>query len=170
MNRFERASKRIFSLILGIATVFLIVNLAGCRNSSKQKHQAMIHDMGSHVMPFEIDKTLHIFEMTVNGGIQQVVLRNPKDEDQLILIRQHLQDEAERFTEGDFSDPQTIHGNDMPGIKELEAAASKIRVTYEELPDGAQINYETTDIQLITAIHSWFGAQLSDHGADATYR
>jgi hypothetical protein len=170
MSRFERSSNRIFLLILGIASAFLIVNLAGCGDSSKQKHQAMIHDMGSHVMPFEIDKTLHIFEMTVNGGIQQVVLRNTKDEDQLFLIRQHLQDEAERFSEGDFSDPQTIHGNDMPGIKELEAAASKIRVIYVDLPDGAQIIYETSDIQLITAIHSWFGAQLSDHGADATYR
>ena len=87
-----------------------------------------------------------------------------------LLIRQHLKDEAVRFSEGDYSDPTSIHGNEMPGIKELEAAASMIVITYQELPDGAQINYETPDIRLITAIHSWFGAQLSDHGADATYR
>jgi hypothetical protein len=39
-----------------------------------------------------------------------------------------------------------------------------------ELPHGAQITFITSDLKLITALHRWFGAQLSDHGADATYR
>ena len=38
---------------------------------------------------------------------------------------------------------------------------------YTALPTGAEITFETSDIYLLTAIHRWFGAQLSEHGADA---
>jgi hypothetical protein len=41
---------------------------------------------------------------------------------------------------------------------------------YTALPNGGQITFTTDDLHLITATHRWFGAQLSDHGADATYR
>ena len=56
----------------------------------------------------------------------------------------------------------------MPGLSDLQANAVQIRITYTELPDGAQITFEAKDIHTITAIHRWFGAQLSEHGADAT--
>jgi hypothetical protein len=38
------------------------------------------------------------------------------------------------------------------------------------LPDGARITFKAPEINLITAVHCWFGAQLSEHGADATFR
>jgi hypothetical protein len=41
-------------------------------------------------------------------------------------------------------------------------------VSYAALADGAEITFETTDLRLLTAIHRWFGAQLSEHGSDAT--
>ena len=121
-------------------------------------------------MPFDLNKTQHIFQMTDNGGIQLVVVKDSKDTDQISLIRQHLQHEAMRFQSGDFSDPTSLHGTSMPGISELSKGAANIRIEYSELPDGAQIAFMTDDIHLITAIHRWFGAQLSDHGSDATYR
>jgi hypothetical protein len=58
----------------------------------------------------------------------------------------------------------------MPGVQDLSASAARIRVSYQPLPDGAQITFSTDDLHLITALHRWFGAQLSDHGADAAYR
>ena len=108
--------------------------------------------------------------MTDSGGIQLVVIRNPGDSAQIPLIRQHLQHEAMQFSTGNFSDPASLHGATMPGLKDLATGAAKIKVEYSPLPDGAQISFTTQDIHLITAIHRWFGAQLSDHGADATYR
>ncbi len=135
-----------------------------------QERQAMVHNMGGQVMPFDLSKTLHIFQMTENGGIQQVVIRNPADIDQVPIIRQHLQHEAMLFRSGDYSDPTSIHGAQMPGIEELAAGAARIRIDYQALPDGAQIAFSTSDLHLLTALHRWFGAQLSDHGADATYR
>ena len=75
--------------------------------------------------------------------------------------------EAEMFRLGNYSDPTKLHGVDMPGIAELRANPLKIKVSYSELPDGAQIIFETKDLGMLTAIHRWFGAQLSEHGADA---
>jgi hypothetical protein len=62
----------------------------------------MIHEMGSQVMPFDLTKTKHVFEMTETGGIQKVIVRDEKDVDQLAPIRQHLMHESMRFSEGDF--------------------------------------------------------------------
>jgi len=138
--------------------------------STHQHRPGMIHEAGQHVMPFSLEATLHVFEMTREGGIQDVVVREPGNQEQIDLIRQHLQEEAELFGQGDFSDPASLHGADMPGLAELAAGASRMQVVYSELPDGARITYTTADPALVTAIHRWFGAQLSDHGTDATYR
>ena len=32
---------------------------------------------------------------------------------------------------------------------------------------GAELTYRTADPKLVAALHKWFNAQLSDHGADA---
>ena len=63
--------------------------------------------------------------------------------------------------------PGPLHVPCCPGLKELAAGSDKIRVNYKPLPNGAEITFETKDIHLLTAIHRWFGAQLSEHGADA---
>ncbi len=132
-----------------------------------QTTQQHIHQMSHSVMPFDMSKTLHIFKMTDSGGIEKVVTRKPGEADQVALIRQHMQKEAQKFQRGDYSDPARLHGANMPGLKELQANASRIKVSYSELPYGAQITFETKDLHLLTAIHRWFGAQLSEHGADA---
>lgn len=161
---------KVRKILFGSLSLLLAVAVMGCVSKSNPDHQGMIHEMGSQVMPFDLHKTQHVFQMTDSGGIQQVIVRDQKDSDQLPLIRQHLHHETMRFSEGDFSDPMNLHGRNMPGIKELEASASQIKITYSELPNGAQLMFVTSDIHLITAIHRWFGAQLSDHGSDATYR
>jgi hypothetical protein len=129
--------------------------------------QEHVHDMSHAVMPFDISKTVHIFRMTESGGVEQVIARDPAAADQVALIRQHLQHEAQRFQDGVYSDPATLHGDDMPGLKEMKAGAARIKVTYSALPTGAEIRFETSDLHLVTAVHRWFGAQLSEHGADA---
>ncbi len=118
-------------------------------------------------MPFDIAKTVHIFKMTETGGVQSVIAKDPGAADQIALIQQHLQHEAEKFKGGDYSDPAKLHGAGMPGLKELQAGASRIKVSYAALPQGAEIKFETSDLHLLTALHRWFGAQLSEHGADA---
>jgi hypothetical protein len=135
--------------------------------SAQTTRQEHVHQMAHRVMPFDLSKTVHIFKMTEYGGVERVVTREEKWHDQIALIQQHLQHEAERFQQGDYSDPEELHGADMPGLKELQEGASRIKVSYAELPNGAEIRFETSDLHLLTAIHRWFGAQLSEHGADA---
>jgi hypothetical protein len=132
-----------------------------------QTPQERVHEMSHAVMPFDMSKTVHIFKMTETGGEQTVVARDSTDLDQVALIRRHLTHEADRFRHGDYSDPARLHGPDMPGLKELEAAASDVHISYRDVPAGGMITYETSDVRLLTAIHRWFGAQLSEHGADA---
>lgn len=132
-----------------------------------QTPQDRIHQMSHSVMPFNMSKTVHIFKMTESGGVLRVVARDPSESDQVALIQQHLKHEAERFQRGDYSDPAMLHGTDMPGLKELRTGTSGIKVSYAELSAGAEITFKTTDLHLLTAIHRWFGAQLSEHGADA---
>ena len=147
------------------STVFFL--LLGCSFASAQTKQEHIHHMGSAVMPFDLGKTIHIFRMTDNGGNQQVVVKDASETDQITRIRQHLKHEAEAFQRGEYADPAALHGADMPGLKDLQTGAKQIRVSYSDLPNGAEITFETTNLQLLTAVHRWFGAQLSEHGADA---
>jgi hypothetical protein len=133
-----------------------------------QTAQEHVHEHGHNVMPFDLAKTVHIFRMTDDGGTQKVILRGELAEpDQVRMIQRHLAAEAAQFQKGDFRDPASLHGANMPGLRELQAAASRIQVSYQALPNGAEIRFRTQDIKLITAVHRWFGAQLSEHGADA---
>jgi hypothetical protein len=161
------ASSSILFAILGTIGVLF---WAGWLLVPKANRQATVHDMGSQVMPFDLSQTTHIFEMTESGGIQQVIAKGPNDSAQVALIQQHIQHEVMMFSAGDFSDPMSLHGGDMPGVTELTASAAQIKVEYAALPNGAQITFTTEDLHLITEIHRWFGAQLSDHGSDAISR
>jgi hypothetical protein len=131
--------------------------------------QAEVADRGREVMPFDLDRTTHRFAETPDGGVQTVVADNPGDRAQIALVRRHLRDEADRFAAGDFADPARIHGEDMPGLAELRAAAGRIEVRYADVPDGAVITYATADPVLVDALHRWFDAQLGDHGGHAEH-
>ncbi len=160
----------ISSVLLAILGTLGVLSWAGWLVLPRANRQPAVHDMGAQVMPFDLGQTTHIFEMTESGGIQQVIADDPSDSAQIELIQQHLLHESMLFSSGDFTDPFSLHGDEMPGANELAAGADKISIDYAALPNGAQITFTTQDLHLITAIHRWFGAQLSDHGADATYR
>ena len=158
-HEFHRA---FYSAVLASALV-----LVNCTNAVAQTKQEHVHQMAPGVMPFDVSKALHIFKMTETGGVERVVAKESAAADQIALIQQHLRHEAMNFQRGDYSDPAMLHGATMPGLKELQSGASRIRVSYVSLPSGAEISFETTDLHLLTALHRWFGAQLSEHGADA---
>ena len=159
-----KSSSQLLSFSRSVA-FFLVL---GCSAAQAQTTQEHVHHMGQSVMPFDLAKTTHIFRMTESGGIQRVVAKDALARDQVAMIQQHLKHEAEAFQRGDYSDPASLHGPEMPGLKDLQAGAKQILVSYSALPNGAEITFRTTNLHLLTAIHRWFGAQLSEHGADAT--
>jgi hypothetical protein len=151
--------------LLGLLVILVLIGSTDVIAGTRQEH---VHQMAHSVMPFDISKTMHIFKMTEYGGVLRVIAKDPGANDQIALIQQHLQHEAEKFQQGDFSDPGKLHGADMAGLKDLQTGAAQIKIAYEALPSGAEIIFKTTDLHILTALHRWFGAQLSEHGADAT--
>jgi hypothetical protein len=132
------------------------------------QRQAEVAKRGADVMPFSLKATTHVFTKTAEGGTQRVVAKNAADAKQVKLVREHLQDIRSQFLKGDFSGPSHIHGADMPGLAELQSSnPGQVSVDYKEVRAGAELTYRTADPKLVVALHQWFDAQLSDHGADA---
>jgi hypothetical protein len=159
-----------FTLVLSITvwcglSALITSPLASAADHSRQSE---VSARGAEVMPFELKATTHVFSKTKDGGVQQVIAKNPQDSKQIHLIRGHLQEIAAQFKKTNFSGPAHIHGALMPGLLELrKAKPGEIGINYKDLPDGGQIRYSTSNTTLVTALHRWFDAQLSDHGADA---
>jgi len=118
-------------------------------------------------MPFDLERTTHVFEPATYGGVQSVVADDPSDKVQVRLIREHLRAEAAAFSGGDFGDPAEIHGDDMPGLAELRRGYREINLTFEATPSGARITYRSDDSAIVGALHAWFEAQVGDHGEHA---
>jgi len=150
-----------------------VIGIAACATDDNSNatvdRQAEVAERGEDVMGFDLDATVHRFSPNDTGGIEDVTARDPGDQEEIADVRAHLSAEAERFSAGDFSAPGAIHGGDMPGLQELEAAGSLLTVDYTTLPDGARITYSSTDPDVVNVLHDWFDAQLTDHGDDAEH-
>jgi len=153
-------------LIISLSLLF--INSAFSIEKASEERLDEIARRGAHVMPFDLDLTTHVFTKTRQGGIQQVIVKDPENTTQIKLIREHLKKIADDFQQGVFSDPSKIHGNAMPGLQSLKQAnPEQLKIEYQEIPQGAQITYTAKNPDLITAIHQWFNAQLTDHARHA---
>lgn len=157
--------KLIFSFLISI--YFMTAATAIEKASDARVNE--VAQRGKQVMPFDLNQTLHVFSKVENGGVQQVIAKDPANDMQIKLIRKHLSKIASDFKQANFSDPEKIHGEDMPGLEALRSAEpGAITIKYREIPEGAEITYITGNPDLITAIHQWFDAQLRDHDRHAT--
>jgi len=156
----------------GLAVAALVTGgyLWGARDTAGIDRRAEVSQRGAAVMPFDLARTTHHFAKRSSGGVQTVVADDQDDSGQVALIRDHLGEEAERLRRGDLDDPGRIHGMEMPGLAELKAGAGRIEIVYADVLAGGQILYRTDDPALVSALHAWFDAQVSDHGVDAEAR
>lgn len=162
----KEGEKSVTASALIISTVAVMVLFATAILPA-QTRQEEIAIRGAKVMPFDLEQTTHVFQKLDDGGLQKVIVKDPANKKQIALIQSHLKEESKKFRKGDFSDPAKIHGEDMPGLADLKSGAKKVDVRYTALPDGAQIRYTAKDPKLVTALHEWFAAQVSDHGHHA---
>jgi hypothetical protein len=136
--------------------------------AADEQRQVEVAKLGADVMPFNLKATTHIFTKSSDGGTQRVVAKNAADTTQVRLVRAHLHDIQAQFLKRDFSGPAHIHGNEMPGLADLKAAKpGQVAIEYKDVDGGAELTYRTADAKLVSALHEWFDAQLSDHGTDA---
>jgi hypothetical protein len=163
-------SRRRWFAVVAVVIAAVVVGLVGVLVTSghdEPTREEVVAERGERVMPFDLDATTHVFDPTSFGGVQQVVADDPSDEGQITLVRRHLRHEMERFRVGDFGDPATIHGHDMPGLAVLESSAEELEITLRVLPDGAELTYRSDAPSVVEALHDWFAAQLADHGDHA---
>jgi hypothetical protein len=152
------------------ATLIVMAGLGAAIESfaADAERQAEVAQRGAEVMPFSLKATTHIFTKSDDGGSQQVIAKSLSDSQQTQLIRKHLREIQAQFQRGDFSGPARTHGADMPGLAQLRAAKpGQISITYKDIEGGGELTYRSDDPNLVSSLHAWFDAQLSDHGADA---
>lgn len=151
-----------------LASLIALVATPIVTHAADPQRQAEVAILGAGVMPFSLKATTHVFTKTSGGGIQQVVAKDAADTLQVRLVREHLRDIQMQFRKGEFSGPSHIHGNQMPGLAQLkQAKPGQIAISYKGVDGGAELTYRTANPKLVSALHAWFDAQLSDHGADA---
>ncbi|VTU26290.1 hypothetical protein H4CHR_01766 [Variovorax sp. PBS-H4] len=154
--------------LLGAAIAALVL-LPMISHAADPERQAEVARRGPDVMPFSLKATTHVFTKTADGGVQRVVTKSAADSRQVRLVRGHLREIQAQFLKGDFSGPAHIHGEEMPGLAQLKASKpGQLTIDYKDVRGGAELTYRTDDVQLVSALHAWLDAQLSDHGADAT--
>ena len=147
----------------------VLVATSSIASAADEQRRTQVEHKSEKVMPFSMQTSKHVFVPTPSGGVQTVLVHDGNAK-QIALVRSHLRKEAAAFARGDFADPASIHGGDMPGLKAMHAGSGRISVRYADVPNGAMIAYATTDPALVSAIHAWFKAQVSDHGAHATMK
>jgi len=162
-NAITRASAATLAATLG-ATLVLLASPAGAQRSLQ--HRDTVERHSERVMPFDMNRAMHVFDPKPDGGLQTVIVHDG-DPTQIALVHSHLRKEAQAFSHGDFTDPVSIHGAAMSGLAELRSGAQRIRVTYAPVPSGATIQYRTREPKLVAALHRWFAAQVDDHGTHA---
>lgn len=149
-------------------TLLAIASLSLAVHAADVQRQAEVAKQGEEVMPFSLAATTHIFTKTNDGGTQRVVAKNAANTEQVRLVRQHLREIRTQFDKGDFSGPSHVHGDDMPGLKQLKTAGpGQIAIKYKDVAGGAELTHRTRNAKLVAALHIWFDAPLLDHGADA---
>ena len=157
------------NLANAVAAAAVAVALCSPVYAADVPRESQVERNSERVMPFSMEATMHLFKPTPTGGVQTVMVHNG-DARQVLLVRSHVRKEAQAFARGDFTDPASIHGGAMPGLQAMHAGARRIAVQYSEVQNGAAITYATNDPSLVSALHAWFKAQVSDHGSHATMK
>jgi uncharacterized protein YjhX (UPF0386 family) len=125
---------------------------------------AAMQQRGKMAMGVDQATSTHRFDALPDGGRIEL-LRDVDDTVGIAQIRAHLRLIQHAFQAGDFSTPQFVHMQAMPGTAEMARKRDVIEYSYHELPRGGEVVMKTADAQALTAIHAFMGAQRSGHHA-----
>jgi hypothetical protein len=125
---------------------------------------ASMQQRGKMAMGVDQETSTHHFDALPDGGRIELV-RDVDDTVGIAQIRAHLRLIQHAFQAGDFSTPQFVHMQTMPGTAEMARKRDVIVYSYNELPRGGEVVMKTTDAQALAAIHAFMGAQRSGHHA-----
>jgi hypothetical protein len=125
---------------------------------------AALQQRGKQAMGVDQYTSTHHFDGQPDGGRIELQ-RDIADPAGVAQIRRHLQEIARAFSAGDFSTPDFVHMQQVPGTRVMAAKRAVITYTYRELPRGGEVRIVTTDPEAVAAIHEFLAFQRQDHRA-----
>jgi hypothetical protein len=154
---------------MNLATVGLMcvalggVALAQHDASVHDQHMADVKKHGAEAMGFDQNKTTHHFRLYKDGGAVEVQANDPADTASIGQIRDHLKQQAKRFSAGDFGVPQHTHGRVPPGTETMTRLRSKIQYEFQPTERGGRLRITIADAQALAAVHQFLRFQIEDH-------
>jgi hypothetical protein len=125
---------------------------------------ASMQERGKKAMGVDQYSSTHKFDSYPDGGRIELQ-RDAKDSAGVAAIRAHIRDIAAAFKSGNFSTPEFVHMQMVPGTKEMSALRSKITYTVHDLPRGAELHVSSSDSAAVAAIHEFMAFQRGEHHA-----
>src|SRR5215467_4001276 len=135
---------------IGLARAQMVPKKAGPHDSA----YAAMQQRGKAAMGVDQYTSTHHFDELADGGIIRLV-RDVDDTEGVEQIRAHLRAEARAFRAGDFSMPEFVHMQMVPGSEVMAAKRGAITYTTRDVPRGAEFRITTRDAEALAAIHQF---------------
>ncbi|HKW48202.1 MAG TPA: hypothetical protein VJN70_12185 [Gemmatimonadaceae bacterium] len=154
-------------------TGMVLVTLTSSLSAQQHAHAAhdsafaAMQERGKAVMGVDQHTSTHHFDALSDGGRIELQ-RDLPDSVGVARIRAHLREIAVAFKAGDFSQPATVHMQDVPGAKVMAAKRAVINYDTHDLPRGAELWIRTRDPDAVRAIHDFMAFQRREHHASGT--
>jgi hypothetical protein len=126
------------------------------------KHEAL-KKRGAQAMGFDQDATTHHFRLAPHGGSIKVTVNDQKDEATIAAVRSHLRSIAAGFSRGEFDKPFLTHGEEPPGVHEMQLDRASISYRYQDLPRGFAVRIVTANARAQKAVHEFLRSQITEH-------
>ena len=120
-------------------------------------------ERGDVAMGFNQSKISHQFKSTPTGGEIMITALNSSDIETIKQIKNHISLIQKEFSAGNFTKPFYIHAQDVPGTKLMTEKKNFIKYSINEIDNGSTLILETTDKELIDAIHRFMAFQRTEH-------
>ena len=148
--------------ILSLLFLALALITSAAAQHEHHDHDAM-NARGEKAMGFSQTATTHHFRLLPDGGFVQVQANALQDTASRDQIRAHLQQQAKRFSAGDFTAPEVTHVVVPPGVPIMQEMKSAISYKYEPMDRGGRLRISSKDPVAISAIHDFLKFQIEDH-------
>lgn len=145
--------------------VLIVALIASARlGLAQDTSYAAMQRRGQRAMGVDQYTSIHKFDSSPDGG--RIELQRDRDDSAgIATIRTHLRAIAAAFKSGDFTAPDFVHMQMVPGTKVM--AAKRTVITYEvyDLARGAALHIRTRDAEAVAAIHEFMAFQRAEHHA-----
>jgi hypothetical protein len=150
--------------ILAISLVTTAAASAGAQDTTF----AAMQKRGQQAMGVDQYSSTHKFDALPDGGRIELQ-RDVADTAGVSTIRAHIHDIARAFATGDFSTPEFVHMQTVPGTAVMANKRQLIAYEAKDLPLGAELRIRTSDPEAIKAIHEFMAFQRMDHHASGMH-